>query len=140
MVRKNVAAEIEKSSDAEEAAGFSVSLEDKKYSVFIEGSRAVVNGKAYDFNISPMSAATEEPTHQKNVEKVSTVVKAPLPGAVLRVNFAVGDRVNPKDTIFVLEVMKMETEVKAPVAGKISRITVRQGGQVSAGQAVVWIG
>ncbi len=139
MVRKNTAAPVEETSGKAEAGGFSVSLEDKKYSVFIEGSKAVVNGKSYDFSIAPLSGEVSVSTEPSQPEKAVTVVKSPLPGAVLKVNFSVGENVTAKDTLFVLEAMKMETEVKAPVAGKIMKITVKQGGQVSAGQAVVWI-
>lgn len=119
--------------------GYNVSLHDKAFSVFIEGNKAVVNGRTYEVDIEEISheiAARPIDTHPT---AGSVEVTTPLPGSIIRLNFKEGDRVTPDDTLFVVEAMKMETEIKAPVAGRITRISVGQGAQVSAGQAVVFI-
>jgi biotin carboxyl carrier protein len=60
-----------------------------------------------------------------------TVVKAPMPGLVVKLMVEVGAQVQKGDRILVLEAMKMENDVKAPRAGRVSSIAV------AAGQAVV---
>lgn len=142
-IRKNAAQAVEKlASGQKEPKAYTVSLEDRKYSVFIEGNKAVVNGREYEVGISEIahdfvprvvdekSAATSDAGH---------AVCSPLPGSIIRLNFSEGDKVVSGDTLFVVEAMKMETEIKAPVHGRISRISVKQGSQVSAGQIVVSI-
>jgi biotin carboxyl carrier protein len=63
-----------------------------------------------------------------------------MPGAIVRLLVSAGDRVSSGDTLLVLEAMKMETEVKAPQGGKVQSVAVSQGEQVTAGQALVYIG
>ena len=58
------------------------------------------------------------------------VVKAPMPGLVLRVEVEVGQRVEVGMGVVVLEAMKMENEIRAPGAGVVTAV------RVSAGQAV----
>ena len=69
----------------------------------------------------------------------SIVVKAPLPGLVLRINVSVGDEVTNGQELLVLEAMKMETPINSPGSGKITSIEVSQGDQISAGQVLLGI-
>jgi acetyl/propionyl-CoA carboxylase alpha subunit len=55
---------------------------------------------------------------------------APMPGVVVRVAVAVGDRVAAGAVIVVLEAMKMEHSVVAPVDGTVTEIGVVAGQQV----------
>ena len=67
------------------------------------------------------------------------VVKAPMPGLVVRVLAEPGMPVGPGAGLVILEAMKMENELKAPVAGTIARVTVRPGQSVEKGQVLVVI-
>src|SRR6266540_909172 len=58
------------------------------------------------------------------------VVKAPMPGLVVRVEVAVGERVEVGAGLVVVEAMKMENELRASRPGLV------QGVHVAAGQAV----
>jgi acetyl/propionyl-CoA carboxylase alpha subunit len=66
----------------------------------------------------------------------ATIV-APMPGTVLRVDVAPGDRVLARQTLLVLEAMKMETPVTAPYAGTIGSVNVVAGDQVAGGALLV---
>jgi propionyl-CoA carboxylase alpha chain len=61
---------------------------------------------------------------------------APMPGAVVRVAAAQGDRVTVGQPLVVLEAMKMEHTVAAPVDGVVAALHVRPGDQVESGQAL----
>ena len=59
---------------------------------------------------------------------------APMPGKVVKLAAAVGDRVAAGAPILILEAMKMEQPVKAAIAGVIDAIVVAPGDQVAADQ------
>ena len=133
-VRKN--ADVKQCSVAgEKPEGYTVSVNNKKYSVRIEGSKAVVNGKTYDINVKEGIEAKAGV-----VASDATPIKAALPGAVLKINVAEGDNIEEGDVLLVLEAMKMETEIKSPKSGVIASIDVNVGDQVKNGQVMVTLG
>ena len=66
-------------------------------------------------------------------------VVAPMPGAVVRVNAAVGTAVGAGDAVVTLEAMKMEHVVAAPIPGRVVDVRVRAADQVSRGQLLAII-
>ena len=64
---------------------------------------------------------------------------APMPGKVIEVRVAVGDRVEAGAVLVVLEAMKMEQKVTAPAAGVVSEIRASAGDQVEAGRVLAVI-
>jgi acetyl-CoA/propionyl-CoA carboxylase biotin carboxyl carrier protein len=59
------------------------------------------------------------------------VLRSPMPGTVLAVKVAEGDRVAAGQPLVVVEAMKMEHTVTAPVDGVVSRLPVRAGARVA---------
>ena len=66
----------------------------------------------------------------------SAEVISPMPGAVLAIHVAAGDRVEAGDPLVTLEAMKMEHVVSATAAGRIGELLVSQGQQVARGQVL----
>ncbi len=64
---------------------------------------------------------------------------APMPGKVVRVLVAVGDAVESRQPVVVVEAMKMENELRASRAGTVSEVHVREGVSVDAGAPLVVI-
>jgi acetyl-CoA carboxylase biotin carboxylase subunit len=62
---------------------------------------------------------------------------APMPGRVLAIRCAPGDRVVRGQVLAVLEAMKMEHEVRAPEDGVVRTVPVEPGQQVNAGDVLV---
>jgi biotin carboxyl carrier protein len=69
--------------------------------------------------------------------KHADVLKAPMPGLVVRVQVQPGDPVNPGTGVVVLEAMKMENELKAPAAAVVRAVRVSPGEAVEKGQVLV---
>ena len=61
----------------------------------------------------------------------STVIKAPMPGTILKVNYAVGAAVKKGDVLCVLEAMKMENDICAPADGTVASVNVIKGASVA---------
>lgn len=61
------------------------------------------------------------------------LLKAPMPGLVLRVAVAEGDAVEAGAGLLVLEAMKMENEIKSPLQGRVKRVLVEPGQAVDKG-------
>jgi biotin carboxyl carrier protein len=60
-----------------------------------------------------------------------------MPGRVLAVRCAPGDRVTKGQVLALLEAMKMEHEVRAPDDGIVRTVAVEPGQQVNAGEVLV---
>ena len=65
------------------------------------------------------------------------VVKAPMPGLVVRVEVTVGQRVEVGAGLVVVEAMKMENELRAPRAGVVETVHVAAGQTVDKGASLV---
>ena len=60
-----------------------------------------------------------------------------MPGRVIQIVVAEGDRVAARQPMVLLEAMKMETPISAPHDAVVSRIAVAAGDQVAAGDLLV---
>ncbi|MGF1427914.1 biotin carboxylase N-terminal domain-containing protein [Kitasatospora sp. LaBMicrA B282] len=77
---------------------------------------------------------TELPRFPEPVEqRTPGALLAPMPGTVVRVGAAVGDRVRAGQPLLWLEAMKMEHQVAAPVDGTVAELRAAAGQQVDLG-------
>ena len=67
------------------------------------------------------------------------VVKAPMPGNILKINVAPGQKVEEGDVLIVLEAMKMENEILAAKSGTVAQVAVSKGAVVETGAPLVVI-
>ena len=67
------------------------------------------------------------------------VVRAPMPGLVVRVEVADGQRVDAGAGLVVVEAMKMENELRAPRAGVVQTVHVAVGQAVEKGMPLVTV-
>lgn len=67
------------------------------------------------------------------------VVKAPMPGNILKIKVAPGQKVEEGDVLIVLEAMKMENEIVATKSGTVAQVAVSKGAVVETGAPLVVI-
>jgi biotin carboxyl carrier protein len=110
-----------------------VEREGDEYRVLIDGELHVVN--VQDERTRKLAKAQVTGTgHTAEVH-----VKAPMPGLVRAITVGVGDAVDARQGIVILEAMKMENELRAPRDGVVKEIRVKPGDRVDQGQVLVVI-
>jgi pyruvate carboxylase subunit B len=76
-------------------------------------------------------------TGTRQARHSTEVLKAPMPGMVVRVQARVGESVAAGAGLVVLEAMKMENELKAAADGKVKMVRVSPGEAVEKGQVLI---
>lgn len=116
--------------------------------------RITVNGTAYDVQVeelggssAPAASSPAAAPAPVSVAKPaapapagaagSVVIKAPMPGTVVKIEVSAGQAVKAGDDIVFIEAMKMETPVKAPKDGTVATINVTKGESVDSGKVLV---
>ena len=97
-----------------------------------------VNHVPYEVVISEITGdnpapAPSAPKPEAEPKAGAEAVKAPMPGTILKVNAAVGQRVKSGDVLMILEAMKMENEIMAPKDGAVASVDVQAGSSVENG-------
>lgn len=116
---------------------YSVLWNGRVYEARVEGAAVVVNGVRFEIEVrdprrwsrSGGAAGLDGRQH----------LVAPMPGRVVRVLAAPGDRVQAGQGILVVEAMKMQNEMKAARAGTVASISAREGAPVAQGEVLAVI-
>lgn len=77
----------------------------------------------------PRTALPPTPTPKASPESPKAV-HAPIPGVIVAINVAVGDKVSVGQELCTLEAMKMKNAIRSPRAGNISRVVASVGDHV----------
>ncbi|XP_069695212.1 pyruvate carboxylase, mitochondrial-like isoform X1 [Periplaneta americana] len=84
-----------------------------------------MNGQLRSVFIKDKEAVKELHIHPKADKSVKGQVGAPMPGSVIDIRVAVGDKVEKGAALVVLSAMKMEMVVQAPVAGVVKSLDIK---------------
>ena len=106
----------------------------------LDGRRLVffeLNGQPREVLVVDKSLSADVRSHPKAEPNNPLHIAAPMPGLVVRVNAAPGERVKQGQKLVTLEAMKMETTVYAERAALVAEVLVRPGTQVEAGDLMV---
>lgn len=112
------------------------------HTVEVSGAQATVDGIAYTFAVTGLEeerpAARRGPVAEAGADEAG-VIRAIMPGLILRVPVAEGDEVAEGDVVLILEAMKMENELLAQRSGIVKQLTVAPGDNVEMGQVLAVI-
>ena len=100
--------------------------------VFASGERLSARVRDLRFRGEPLPSAHAP-------AGVEALVRSPMPGRVVKVLVARGERVEAQQGLVVLEAMKMENEVRAVTAGTVTEVFVTAGAAVESGAKLVSI-
>ena len=64
-------------------------------------------------------------------------VFAPMPGKIVKIMVAVGDEVEIKQPLVIVEAMKMENQVNAKAKGKVKKVNFAAGDQVDTEKPII---
>lgn len=122
-----------------------VTLNGKNYEVDVTETKEAIVTNVSDALAAPaVPAPAAAPVQAAPVAPVitgsGTQIKAPMPGAILKVNASQGQKVNEGDVLFILEAMKMENEIVASVSGTVSQVLVTKGQTVDTDAVLALIG
>jgi acetyl/propionyl-CoA carboxylase alpha subunit len=79
----------------------------------------------------------DDTAHRAAAAHGDSELTAPMPGTVIKVLVAEGDRVTARQPLLVLEAMKMETPVTAPYDAVVRKVNVAEGDRVVSGAVLV---
>lgn len=74
---------------------------------------------------------------EKAPPDLSRLLLAPMPGLVTRLDVKTGDKVEPGQTVAIMEAMKMENILRAPKAATVKATPVKAGESVAVDQVIV---
>ena len=101
------------------------------YDVVLDGDVAYVDSPAGSTTLTQVPRFLDPSTL-----KPAGSLMAPMPGSVIRLPVAAGDRVTAGQALVVLEAMKMEHTIASPMDGIVAELSVEVGQQVSTGDAL----
>jgi len=106
----------------------------------VDGQRLVffeLNGQPREVQVLDRALAADVPKRPKAEPGNPRHAAAPMPGLVVSVVVAPGERVATGQKLLTLEAMKMETTVYAEAAGTVAELLVQNGTLVEAGDLLV---
>lgn len=126
---------------------YKVTLNNRTYEVEVEEGKAMLvdEYEAYapaapaPVAAAPAAAPAAPAAPAGAALAAGEVVKSPMPGNILKINVAQGQKVNEGDVLIVLEAMKMENEIVATKSGTVAQIVTAKGAVVETGAPLVVI-
>ena len=106
----------------------------------LEGGRWALGAAGERFEVEVQddrSKQIEAMTGRGRKAAIGGVIKAPMPGLVVRVEVSEGQAVEVGAGLVVVEAMKMENELRATVSGVVAQVHVKAGDRVEKGAALV---
>ncbi|HTC64272.1 MAG TPA: biotin/lipoyl-containing protein [Candidatus Saccharimonadales bacterium] len=121
---------------------YSILLDGRSLEVTIEessnGLTVRVNGR--EFQAQVVDPRSWRRAHGAGVElEGRQQLVAPMPGKIVRVLAAVGQKVSAGEGLLVIEAMKMQNEIRSPKSGTVEKLA-REGQTVNAGEILAVVG
>lgn len=121
----------------------SILLGGKSFLVYYahDKDRRVVSVNGHDYIVQEPEEGRggfERGEEQQQQDKL--IVKAPMPGKVIKVNVSEKDEVRKNQTLAIVEAMKMENEIKSSIDGYVKAVFVSPGDLVDSEKPLIELG
>jgi 3-methylcrotonyl-CoA carboxylase alpha subunit len=117
-----------------DSLGLRIDGRSRRFTVLEQGRRVVVHDGEKRLSLEPVAMYRHE---QAAAGSGADRVTAPMPGRVVMVRAAAGDKVEAGQEVMVIEAMKMELSLKAPRAGIVKEVRAASGDFVEADAVLV---
>ena len=100
-----------------------------------------VGGREFSIQVDEgvSNEVTRRSTGRGKRRNRSGTISSSIPGKVVSLHAAVGDRVKEGEVLLILEAMKMQNEIQAPIPGTVSEVNCESGDSVEANVPLVII-
>lgn len=100
-----------------------------KYYVQIDGTQYIYNKVEDEEDVIAGTGKSED---------IENIIP-PMPGTIIKVNVAEGDKVKEGDAVIVVEAMKMETNLYTRITGTVTKVNAKEGDRVDSDTVLVVI-
>ena len=122
-----------------------VTVDGEEFEVDIERDgetwKVRVGGREFSIQVDSgvPGEVTRRSTGRGRRKNRSGTISSSIPGKVVSLHAAVGDRVEEGEVLLILEAMKMQNEIQAPIPGTVSEVNCESGDSVEANMPLVII-
>ena len=122
-----------------------VKVDGEEYEVELEKQEGVWNvtieGKSFSIEIEGGSVGDSAGNKRKKKGrgKKSGTISSTIPGKIVSIAVAEGDKVAEGDVVMILEAMKMQNEIQAPLSGTVTAVNCKPGDSIEANSPLVII-
>ena len=124
---------------------YQLTFDQKVYNIWIERIDETHYNAWIDHHVFKINVEDKQNGILKSISKISaatvksSVIRAPMPGLISKIEVNIGDIVSPGTGLVVLEAMKMENEIHSTLHGKIKSIEIKNHVTVEKDQVLLVI-
>jgi biotin carboxyl carrier protein len=96
-----------------------------------------LGGAAYELSVLDEVRARTRRPERAAAAGGAAALRAPMPGLIVEIKAAVGDRLAAGQPLVVMEAMKMQNELASPGEGVVEQLHVSPGQTVESGQILI---
>jgi len=118
-------------------SSYSLIVDNRSFEVDVDISedeyRVLVDGRSYRIHLVDERRMRLGGLQSRIQLQGRQEVSVPMPGKVIAVLIANGDRVEKGQGLVIVEAMKMENEIRSPIAGEVKEVRVKAGEALDVG-------
>lgn len=109
----------------------------RRHRISVRGRQVTVDGLRHEVSTEAIDMARRLSGGPEGSRSAGLLeVRPPMPGRIVKVPVAVGDRVRKGQTLAVLEAMKMQNEIPSPADAVVKSLGVREGESISSDRVI----
>ena len=118
----------------------SILIEGRSFQVYLarDKDRSYISLEGQQFIVQePLESGEGFQEREEKSREDELMVKAPMPGKVIKINVTEKEEVRKNQTLAIVEAMKMENEIKSSIEGYVKKILVSTGDLVDSEKPII---